>query len=210
MQPHRPDRIVKALTGIVSSAFFFLLAMFVLLLAGSLAVRLFGGADPNWTWSIRLPATEAHSPTSVLTSWGPARLEVQDVQTTLRLPLGTLPWGVVAMLWAHVAVFGTLMLLALHNLRRILQRVRDGAPFDASNATRLRWLGLSLLGLSLNGVVELAIARTMTGDLPALASARSISMPVDGSLVFAALLLVALARIFHRGSDLEQDQSLVV
>ena len=62
---------------------------------------------------------------------------------------------------------------------------------------------------SLNGVVE-RIATTMTGDLPALASPRPISMPVDGSLVFVALLLVALARIFHRGSDLEQDQSLVV
>ena len=210
MPPYPPDRTVRVLAALVSFAFFFVLAMGVILLAGSLAARLFAGADPNWTWSLQLPATAVPSPTPLMTSWGPARVEVEDVRTTLRLPLGTLPWWLVAVLWAHVAAFGALALLALHNLRRILQRVRDGAPFDASNATRLRWLGLSLLGLSFNGVAERAIAMAVSVEIPAIASARWFSLPVDGSLVFAALLLVALAGIFHRGSDLEHDQSLVV
>jgi hypothetical protein len=184
--------------------------MAVLLLVGSIAARLFAGADRNWTWSLPLPPTEAHSPTAVMTGWGPAHLEVQDARTTLRLPIGILPWWVFAMLWTYVAGAAALVLLALHQLRRILQRVRDGAPFDASNARRLRWLGLSLLGLSLNGIAERAIAMAVRVELPAMTSVRPLSLPVDGSLVFVALLLVALARIFHRGSDLEHDQSLVV
>ena len=109
MQPHRPDRVVTALVGIVSVGFFFLLAMAILLLAGSLAARVFAGADRNWTWSLPLPATEAHSPTAVMTSWGPARLEVQEVRTNLRLPLGIVPWWVFAMLWTYIAAVAALV-----------------------------------------------------------------------------------------------------
>jgi hypothetical protein len=210
MQPHRPDPIVRALTGIVSFAFYFVLAGGALLLAGSVAAKAFAGADPNWTWSLPLPAAETHSPTAVMTRWGPAQLEVLDERTTLRLPIGILPGWLFAVLWAYVAAAGALVLLALHHLRRILQRVRDGAPFDASNARRLRFLGLSLLALSLNGIAERMIAMAVSVQVPALTSVRPITLPVDGSLVFVALLLVALARIFHRGSDLEHDQSLVV
>jgi hypothetical protein len=48
------------------------------------------------------------------------------------------------LLWTHTAAALGLMLLFLHYLRRIFQRVRDGAPFDAANAVRLRWLGMLL------------------------------------------------------------------
>ena len=48
------------------------------------------------------------------------------------------PWWLVGVLWTHVAIVLTLMLLSLHHLRRIFQRVRDGAPFDADNALRMR------------------------------------------------------------------------
>ena len=112
------------------------------------------------------------------------------------------------MLWTYIAAVAHAA--GAPPFARILQRVRDGAPFDASNARRLRWLGLSLLGLSLNGLAERAIAMAVSVDLPAMTSVRPLSLPVDGSLLFAALLLVALARIFHRGSDLEHEQSLVV
>jgi hypothetical protein len=190
--------------------FYWLLAMAVLLLVGSIAGKLFAGADRNWTWSLPLPARAAHSPTAVMTSWGPAQLQVLDARTTLRLPIGILPWWLFALLWTYVATAAALVLLALHHLRRILQRVRDGAPFDEANARRLRWLGICLLVVSLNGVAERAIALAMRVELPAMTSQRPLTLPVDGSLVFVALLLVVLARVFRRGSDLEQDQSLVV
>jgi len=210
MQAYQPDWATKTLATLASGAYFGFLALAVLLLVGSLAARLVVGPNPNWIWGLTVPATVGDSPAPIQTKWGPAELEVKNVQGTLRLPLGMLPWRLVAILWTHAAAASALMIVALYQLRRLFHRVRDGAPFDADNARRLRWLGLSLLGLALvNGLAELVASLALRG-LSASGTGVRVGMPIDGSLVFAALVLMALARIFHRGSDLEHDHSLVV
>jgi hypothetical protein len=101
--------------------------------------------------------------------------------------------------------------LFLHHLRRIFQRVRDGIPFDAENAMRLRRLGIVLLALALlNGVAELVVALAVRGNLSDGNVIVPATLPIDMSLVFVALVLIALAAIFRRGAELEDEQSLVV
>jgi hypothetical protein len=123
-----------------------------------------------------------------------------------------LPWSVLALLWSYAAVGGALMLLFLHNLRRIFQRVRDGAAFDAQNVVRLRTLGTLLLAIAgLNAVAELA---TSVAVRRGLAPGSSLTVPtglhIDLTLVPVALVLMALAEVFRRGAALEHEQSLVV
>jgi hypothetical protein len=104
------------------------------------------------------------------------------------------------------------MLLFLHNLRRIFQRVRDGAAFDAQNVVRLRRLGTVLLTLSaVKAVAELA---TSIAVRRGLAQDSSLTVPsgfhLDLTLVPVALVVIALAEVFRRGAALEHEQSLVV
>jgi hypothetical protein len=180
-------------------------------LLGIPAVKLFAGEDPDWTWGLPVPAAVADPEATVLTRWGPARLRVEDVRGSLRLPIAMLPWWFVAVLWTYAVAAFALMVTALHHLRRIFQRVRDGAPFDAHNARRLRWVGLLLLALALvNGVAELITALAVRRGL----AGSSITVPsgvrMDVPIVLFALMLLALAEIFRRGAELEDEQRLVV
>jgi hypothetical protein len=211
MQAYRADRAVRMLTAIVSIAWFGLWVGAAVVLLGIPAVKLFAGEDPDWTWGLPVPAAVADPEATVLTRWGPARLRVEDVRGSLRLPIAMLPWWFVAVLWTYALAAFALMVTALHHLRRIFQRVRDGAPFDAHNARRLRWVGLLLLALALvNGVAELITALAVRRGL----AGSSITVPsgvrMDVPIVLFALMLLALAEIFRRGAELEDEQRLVV
>jgi hypothetical protein len=212
MQPYRPDRMVRVLTKLVSIAYFGGMIAGTLLLIAMPALKLFANdGNTDLSWGLEVPVTIQDSAATVATSWGPARLELDEAKADLELPIVRLPWWFVGVLWMHAAVAFGLMLAALHHLRRIFQRVRDGVPFDSQNALRLRWLGTLLLALALfNGVAEtittLAVQRGLTSSIIGVRT----GVHVDGWLVFSALVLMALAEIFRRGAELEHEQSLVV
>jgi hypothetical protein len=206
------NRVTRALIALASLAYYGLLVGAALVLVGSLIVKLVAPENGNWTWGLEVAAESAQAPAAVATDWGGARLEVEDLRGSLRLPIGRLPWWLLAILWTHLAAAFLLMLLVVHHLRRLFQRVRDGAPFDARNAQRLRWAGMSLLALAvLNGAASFVTAVAVRRGLsPASPISVPLGLPIDGSLVFSALMLLALASVFRRGSDLEHEQSLVV
>ena len=89
--------------------------------------------------------------------------------------------------------------------------LRDGAPFDARNATRVRWLGVLLIAgeLSLKALtfwLSSIVLRTLAAGPQALGP----SFTVDAKVILIGLMLVALAEVFRRGTTLEDEQSLVV
>ena len=216
MQEYRPDRVVRVLTTVVSIAYFVMGGLTVLALIMVPAMKLLAGDDRDWmlglgSVQIELPSTAMDSVVTVPTTWGPAQLEVEDVRADLRMPIVLLPWSIVATIWLMVATGASLIVLSLYHLRRIFQRVREGAPFDAHNAVRLRWLGLLLLALAvLAGIVDLVTSLVTRAWLARNDITVAMGLHMDGSLVFVALVLIALAEIFRRGAELEQEQSLVV
>jgi hypothetical protein len=212
MRITRPDRIVRTLTALASFAYFFMWAAVLLVLIALPMVKAFGGADSGFYYALDLPLAAPTVQSMVQTVWGPAPLLLEEVRGKLNLPIPTMPWSLLALLWTYAAVGGALMLVFLDNLRRIFQRVRDGAAFDAQNVARFRRLGMVLLGIAgLNAVVELA---TSIAVRRGLAAGSSLTVPdgfrFDGTLVFVALVLMALAEVFRHGSELEHEQSLVV
>ena len=216
MEAYRPDRVVRVLTTTVSIAYFVMGGLALLVLTCVPAMKLFGGDNRDWvlglgTIEIELPAGAIDTVATVPSTLGPASLEVDEVRADLKMPIVLLPWSIVALIWIELAVGSALMLLFLHHLRRIFQRVRDGAPFDAHNALRLRWLGLLLLALAvLAGFAELVTSLSVREWLTRNAIHVSTGLHINGWLVFVALVLIALAEIFRRGAELEQEQSLVV
>jgi hypothetical protein len=208
----RPDRVVRVLTGMASAAYFAFWIGAPLVLIGIPATKLFGGPDTNVHYGLELPVIVPNLETMVQTGWGPAPLKLDDVRADLQLPIPMLPWTVVAVLWTHAAVSFALMLVLLNNLRRIFQRVRDGAAFDAHNALRLRTLSVVLLALAIvQAVAEVATSMAVrsglaAGSSVAVAGGLRIHMP----LLLPALVLLALAEVFRRGAELQDEQSLVI
>jgi hypothetical protein len=212
MRIARSDRVVRTLAAFVSFGYFVLWAGAVLVLIGLPIAKVFGGTEGGFYYSLELPLTAPSLQTVMPTAWGPAPIMLDDVRGELKLPISTVPWSLLAVLWSYAAVAFVLMLLFLHNLRRILQRVRDGSPFDAQNVVRLRTLGVLLLAIvALNAVAEAATSIAVRRGLPA---GSSLTVPtgfhVDLTLVPVALVLIALAEVFRRGAVLEHEQSLVV
>lgn len=212
MRMLRPDRVVKGLTGLVSLAYFGFWFCAPLVLIGLPAAKVLGGTDSHFYYELDLPVTVPAFDTDVSTIWGAAPLKLDNVRGVLQLPIPMLPWPTLALLWIYTAAALALTLTFLQNLRRIFQRVKDGAAFDAQNAVRLRTIGMLLLALALlKGVAEaatsIAVRRALTPGSPLRVPA---GLHFDMTLVFVALVLVALAEVFRRGAELEHEQSLVV
>ena len=209
VKPPAP-RLVTLLTTVATIGYVGMWAVTVLVLICVPALKL-AAAGPNWVFGLDVPAIVTSPGATVLTRWGAVPLELDKVEGHLRLPIGMLPWWLVAVLWTYTAVAAALILMSLHQLRRIFQRVRDGAPFDIVNALGLRRLGLLVMALALfDGVADfvtrLGVRRGLTDGDIAVRMGLHINLP----LVFLALTLVALAEVFRRGAELEHEQSLVV
>jgi hypothetical protein len=212
MRTFRPDRLVKMMAAVAAVAYFAFWIGGILVLVTLPVVKMFGGPGSKFHYGLQLPVATADLETTVHTTWGPAPLKLDEARAKLQLPIPILPWSLIALLWSYTAVVFALMLILLHNLRRIFERVRDGAAFDAQNAVRLRTLGLVLLALAvLNAVAEVATAMAVRRGL---ATTSSVVVPsglhADLTLVPVALVLLALAEVFRRGTELEDEQSLVV
>jgi hypothetical protein len=127
------------------------------------------------------------------------------------VPVASAPAWFLAVAWIGMAVLLAGVLLFLHHLRRIFQRVRSGAPFDITNANRLRWMGFLLLALhaamsSFAYWLSVMVTRSFeTGEVEF--GAWFILEPIA---LFIALVLLALAEVFRRGALLEAEQALVV
>lgn len=211
MQAYRPNRVVGVLGAIVSFAYFGLLGLGIVATIGLPVVKLMAGDDPHWTFGLTVPIASLESDATVLTRWGDARLEVEDVRGSLKLPVSMLPWWLFAVLWTYTATAIALALLFLHHLRRLFQHVRGGAPFEATNARRLRRLGFIALALALlNGLAEFVTSLAVRDGLISERMKVPHGLSLDPSLVLFGLVLLALAEIFRRGADLEEDQSLTV
>lgn len=100
--------------------------------------------------------------------------------------------GIVAVLVAHVV---------LSRLLGIVGTVRDGDPFVAENAARLRTIAWSILGLEL--------VHVLVGVAAALADSETAPLDIDWNFSLSrwltVLLLFVLAQVFEEGTRMRED-----
>ena len=91
--------------------------------------------------------------------------------------------------------------VVLKELLKIVESVRDGDPFSADNAARLRTIAWALLGLELLHLLVAAIASAV--------STREVPLHLDGGVTLsgwlAVMLLFVLAQVFREGTRLRDD-----
>ena len=211
MQTNRPDSMLRFLAGLASFIYVAIWIGGVVVLLSLPLVRVLAAESSNWDWGLPVQVRFADSPTPVVTAWGTADLEIEDVRADFRLPIPRLPWWMVGVLWLHACLGFGLLLAFVHQLRRILRRARDGAPFDPDNARRMKQLGLLLLAIvAVNGVAEFGTAAAVRAGLAGADLVVPVGLHLNGWAILAALVLLALAKVFQRGAELEREQSLVV
>ena len=105
-------------------------------------------------------------------------------------------------------VWWTLAFVVLWVLRKVVRSAAKGDPFQASNVTRLRWLGgLFLLGFPFAIIVEGYFTdRLFSAGAPLPAGGITIVFPVvSGPAIMAAVSLFALAEVFAYSARLRED-----
>lgn len=105
----------------------------------------------------------------------------------------------------QIAVLGILGVMVTHvvlsRLLRIVATVRDGDPFLAENAGRLRTIAWSVLVLEL--------LHLLVGLVAALASSETAPLDIDWNFSLtrwlSVLLLFVLAQVFEQGARMRDD-----
>jgi hypothetical protein len=209
MDPYRSDRVVRALTALVTVAYYLVWVAVVLIVVVTPLMQL-KGEYGTLDVPVRVDAPAA----TLVSDWDPqARgFELDHRHGELEVRLDIVPVRLRLLSWFATTAMAGLALLFVHQLRRLFVRVRDGAPFDADNARRLRSMGIVLLVLQ---VIETAYHFWAAVEVTRALDARSsvdlgASLDLGGGQIFMAFVLIALAEIFRRGSQLEHEQSLVV
>ncbi len=114
----------------------------------------------------------------------------------------------VAVVLTVVGVSGVMavVLLVVHQLRRIFRRLVEGRPFLDENARRLRFIGLAVMGgelawATLQYLIQRAVAeRLSSGQI----TFHAVFAP-RASLVLAGLALLIVAQIFREGIKMRAD-----
>jgi hypothetical protein len=109
-------------------------------------------------------------------------------------------------------VLGVLVMLwILTQLRGLFRTLRDGRPFVAANATRLRRIGWAVIvaELARTAVIFFENYYVMThfsaAEVTFQAHAR-----VDFSAIFDGLVILVIAEVFREGTRLADEQSLTI
>jgi DUF2975 family protein len=169
------------------------------------AHRLFGLLQDSTTLS--LPASVSVADVRLPASFeiaGPLPVTVDLVDPSLlQRVIATVP----------ILVWWALALVGLWLLRKVARSAAKEDPFQASNVTRLRWLGaLFLLGFPFATIVDgyfrdlLFSADVWTGGpLPPGGIATGFEVVVSAPAIMAAVCLFALAEVFAYGARLRED-----
>ena len=210
MEPYRADRVVRMLTGFVTFLYYLSWVSLVIVLLLTPVLALLGREYEDVEVPVRVDAPEG----TLVSDWDPAAqgFALENVSAELAVPMGVAPVWLRVLSWLSQVVMAILAVLIMHHLRRVFVRVRDGAPFDAQNARRLRALGILLLVWNaVQAAYDFFMAVVVTRALDARSSIDLGATPdFHSQQMFVAFVLIALAEIFRRGSQLEDEQSLVV
>ncbi len=112
---------------------------------------------------------------------------------------------------AGAAVMVGLVLWILAELAALCRSVRDGVPFAARNAMRIRRLALAVVLAEISRAAVVYAANAYVAAQFAADHLRFTARPrINAFAIVSALILLVLAEVFRTGTELDEDQSLTV
>jgi hypothetical protein len=128
---------------------------------------------------------------------------------TLRFPP---PSGVMLTTTALLAAAGLAIgLWVLTQLRDVFRTLRDGHPFVAANATRIRWIGYAVIIGAIVDSLATYGANAYARSHFAADGLRFDAWPrLDMYAIICGLIILVIAEVFRAGARLDEDQSLTI
>lgn len=110
-----------------------------------------------------------------------------------------------------VSILFGLFLFGFRRLRQLVASAADGTPFIVENVGRLREIGASYLGIAfVAGASQWVSGLMVQSSLPENLKGLSTSLHLDPGVFVTPLVIFALAEVFRVGTDLQQENDLVV
>jgi Protein of unknown function (DUF2975) len=140
---------------------------------------------------------------------GVTTANIRDAQGTIRFPPPSGAFLTITAVLAAVGMAVGLWMLTL--LRAVFRSLRDGHPFVAANATRIRWIGYAvILGEIAKSVVVFAGNSYVESHFAADGVRFDTWPSVDVFAIIHGLTVIVIAEVFRAGTRLDEDQSLTI
>jgi hypothetical protein len=119
--------------------------------------------------------------------------------------------GFVAASAVMLAVAISLIMWVLHQLRAVFRTLKNGQPFVAENAVRLRRIGWAvIIGETLRTLVAL-LENAYAANHFSVSSLTFVMRPDYNALtVIGGFIILVIAEVFRAGTRLDEEQSLTV
>lgn len=211
--------VAKALTALFTALWWWIVAascvVVALLPTGALevGVQIGPNGEPNF---VAGRAVESVLPVAFDLDADAARVTSPDHRTggAIEHAGGALRLAAPGQAWfamTGAAVIVGLVLWILAELAALCGSVRDGQPFAARNAGRIRRLALAVaLGEVWRAAIVYAAQAYVAARFAADHLRFTTSPRIDATAIVSALILLVLAEVFRTGTRLDEDQSLTV
>ena len=102
-------------------------------------------------------------------------------------------------------------LWVLTQLRAVFRSLRDGHPFVAANATRIRWIGYAVIaGEVVRSLVTFGVNSYARSHFAADGLRFDAWPTVNVYAIIYGLIILVIAEVFRAGTRLDEDQSLTI
>ncbi len=171
---------------------------FGFLSAASIQVRIGSGSDPQLeVRMLELPEDNV------------ASIYLEDGEGTLFIETTSMYLIVIANAAKLVFALGLLYVFSL--LRKIMQSIEAGDPFNAATGQRIRRLGYAVLAVSFIGpgaesMAAAEILKRLSTTTPELLAGPT----YNAEIILASLLILLLSHVWSYGLDLERERALTV
>jgi hypothetical protein len=112
----------------------------------------------------------------------------------------------------HNVVTISVILMITYWLKKIFDSLADNNPFVSKNASRVRWIAWTVLGLVIFDVVKAFLYRMYTLSTISLSGATFdiYNFSFDLRAFLIGILLLIIAELFKRGHDYQTDSESIV
>jgi hypothetical protein len=135
--------------------------------------------------------------------------DIRDAHGTLRFPTpNRIALTITALLAALALAIG---LWVLVQLRAVFGTLRDGHPFVAANAMRIRWIGYAVILWELVQSLVVFVGNAYAKAHFAADVLRFDAWPsLDVFAIIHGLIILVIAEVFRAGARLDEDQALTI
>ncbi len=103
------------------------------------------------------------------------------------------------------------ILAVIYQLRAVFRTLAAGAPFVRANVWRLRFIGLTIIGVEVfMALFRLLVSLYLRANVSITGFTLKIDFHFTAEILFVGFVLLVIAEIFRQGTEMREEQALTV